>query len=91
MDKDEKSTFPGSLRDHHDAVKAEAEEVSIKINEALGKLAKKMRERADKPKRRWTGPGSPRSGLSCCAASSCMRMRRPISKNACPDAAGRAP
>lgn len=50
MAKNEQSTFPGSMRDHHEAVKAEAEHVSIKINEALGKLAKKMRERADKAK-----------------------------------------
>ncbi len=59
MDKDEKSTFPGSLRDHHDAVKAEAEEVSMKINEALGKLAKKMRERADKAKVKMDGTRKP--------------------------------
>jgi hypothetical protein len=50
MAKDEKSTFPGSLRDHQDAVKAEAEKVSTKIDEAFGKLAKKMRQRADKAK-----------------------------------------
>lgn len=50
MAKDEKSTFPGALRDHQDAVKAEAEKVSTKIDEAFGKLAKKMRERADKAK-----------------------------------------
>ncbi|SDO56160.1 hypothetical protein SAMN05216360_12742 [Methylobacterium phyllostachyos] len=50
MAKDEKSTFPGALRDHQDAVKAEAEKVGTKIDEAFGKLAKKMRERADKAK-----------------------------------------
>lgn len=50
MAKDEKSTFPGSMRDHQDAVKAEAEKVSAKIDEAFGKLAKKMRKRADKAK-----------------------------------------
>lgn len=50
MAKDEKTTFPGSMRDHQDAVKAEAEQVGIKIDEAFGKLAKKMRERADKAK-----------------------------------------
>ena len=50
MPKDNKSTFPGSTRDHQDAVKAEAEKVSAKIDEAFGKLAKKIRERADKAK-----------------------------------------
>ncbi len=50
MAKDKKSTFPGSLRDHKDAAKAEAEKVSAKIDEAFQKLAKKMRERADKAK-----------------------------------------
>jgi len=50
MAKDEKSTFPGALRDHQDAVKAEAETVSTKIDAAFGKLARKMRERADKAK-----------------------------------------
>ena len=50
MTKDGKSTFPGSIRDHQDAVKAEAAKVSTKIDEAFGKLAKKMRERADKAK-----------------------------------------
>lgn len=59
MDNDEKSTFPGSMRDHHDAVKAEAERVSSKINEALGKLAKKMRERADKAKAKMEGTRKP--------------------------------
>lgn len=59
MAKNEKSTFPGSLRDHHDVVKAEAEEVSTKINEALGKLAKKMRERADKAKAKMEGTRKP--------------------------------
>lgn len=59
MAKGEKSTFPGSLRDHRDAVKAEAEEVSTKINEALGKLAKKMRERADKAKAKMEGTRKP--------------------------------
>lgn len=50
MAKNKKSTFPGSMRDHQDAAKAEAEHVSTKIDEAFGKLAKKMRERADKAK-----------------------------------------
>ncbi|KTS06435.1 hypothetical protein SB2_21965 [Methylobacterium radiotolerans] len=50
MAKDKKSTFPGSLRDHKDAANAEAEKVNAKINDAFLKLAKKMRERADKAK-----------------------------------------
>ncbi len=81
MTKDKKSAFPGSMLEHKDAAKAEAEKVGAKIDEAFGKLAKKMRERADKPRRRWKGRGSQKSVLSCCDASSCTRMRRPISKN----------
>ena len=50
MIKDGKSPFPGSIRDHQDAVKAEAEKVSAKIDEAFGKIAKKMRDRANKSK-----------------------------------------
>lgn len=50
MTKDGKSTFPGSIRDHQEAVKAEAEKASAKIDEAFGKLSKKMRERAEKAK-----------------------------------------
>jgi len=50
MSKDKKSTFPGSMGDHQDAVKAEAEKVRAKIDKALQRLAKKMRERADKAK-----------------------------------------
>jgi TRAP-type C4-dicarboxylate transport system substrate-binding protein len=50
MTKDGKSTFPGSIRDYQEAVKAEAEEASAKIDEAFGKLSKKMRERAEKAK-----------------------------------------
>ena len=59
MAKDEKSTFPGSLRDHHYAVKADAEKVSTKIDEAFGKLAKKMRERAEKAKAKMGGARKP--------------------------------
>ena len=59
MAKNEKSTFPGSMRDHQEAVKAEAEHVSTKINEAFGKLAKKMRERADKAKAKMEGTRKP--------------------------------
>lgn len=59
MAKDKKSTFPGSMRDHHDAVKAEGEKVSTKIDEAFQKLAKKMRERADKAKGKMDGTRKP--------------------------------
>lgn len=59
MTKDEKSTFPGSMRDHQDAVKAEAEKVSAKIDEAFEKLAKKMRQRSDKAKSKMEGARKP--------------------------------
>ena len=59
MTKDKKSTFPGSMRDHQDAVKAEAEKVSAKIDLAFGKLAKKMRERGDKAKGKMDGTRKP--------------------------------
>ena len=59
MTKDKKSTFPGSMRDHQDGVKAEAEKVSTKIDEAFGKLAKKMRERANKAKSKMDGTRKP--------------------------------
>jgi len=59
MAKDEKSTFPGSMWDHQGAVNAEAEHVSAKIDEAFGKLAKKMRERADKAKAKMEGTRKP--------------------------------
>ena len=59
MANNEKSSFPGSMRDHQDAVKAEAEKVSTKIEEAFGKLAKKMRERADKAKSKMNGTRKP--------------------------------
>lgn len=59
MTKDEKSTFPGSTRDHQDAVKAEAEKVSAKIDEAFVKLAKKMRGHADKAKSKMEGARKP--------------------------------
>jgi hypothetical protein len=48
--KGSKSTFPGSLRDYQEAAKAEGDKVSAKIDEAFKKLAKKMRDRADKAK-----------------------------------------
>jgi ribosome-associated translation inhibitor RaiA len=50
MTKDSKSTFPGSLRDHKDAVQAETKDISAKIDNAFQKLAKKLSERADKAK-----------------------------------------
>lgn len=50
MAKDKKSVFPGSMRDHEDAVKADAEKVGTKIDESFQKLAKKMRGHADKAK-----------------------------------------
>lgn len=59
MAKDEKSSFPGPMRDHQDAVKAEAEKVGSKIDEAFGKLAKKMREHADKAKAKMEGTRKP--------------------------------
>lgn len=59
MAKDKKSTFPGAVRDHKDAAKAAAEKVSAKIDEAFGKLAKKMRERADKAKSKMDGARKP--------------------------------
>ena len=59
MANNEKSSFPGSMRDHQDAVKAEAEKVSTKIEETFGKLAKKMRERADKAKSKMDGTRKP--------------------------------
>ncbi|MFB0493187.1 hypothetical protein ABIE45_005773 [Methylobacterium sp. OAE515] len=55
MTKDKKSAFPGSMLEHKDAAKAEAEKVGAKIDEAFGKLAKKMRERADKAKAKMEG------------------------------------
>lgn len=59
MTKDEKSKFPGSVLDHRDAVKTEAEQVGTKIDEAFGKLAKKMRERAEKVKAKMDGTRKP--------------------------------
>lgn len=59
MAQNNKSTFPGSMRDHQDAVKAEAEEISAEIDKAFGKLAKKMRERADKAKGKMDGARKP--------------------------------
>lgn len=50
MAKDSKSTFPGSLRDHKDAVQAETKDVGAKIEGAFQKLAKKLTERAEKAK-----------------------------------------
>ena len=50
MAKDKTSAFPGSIREQKNAANDEAEKVSAKIQEAFGKLAKKMRERAEKAK-----------------------------------------
>lgn len=50
MAKDSKSTFPGPLRDHKDAVQAETQDISAKIESAFEKLAKKLSERAAKAK-----------------------------------------
>jgi hypothetical protein len=55
MTKDKKSTFPGSMLEHKDAANAEADKVSAKIDGAFQKLAKKMRERADKAKAKMDG------------------------------------
>lgn len=43
------------MRDHKDSVKAEAKKVGTKIDEACRKLAKKMRERANKAKSKMDG------------------------------------
>ena len=50
MAKDKKSAFPGSVREQKNAANDEAVKVSAKIQEAFGKLAKKMRERAENAK-----------------------------------------
>ena len=59
MTQEKKSTFPGSIREHQDAVRSEAEKVGTKIDEAFQKLAKKMRERADKAKGKMDGTRKP--------------------------------
>ena len=59
MPKSAKSDFPGSLRDRKEAANAEGEKVSAKIDAAFTKLAKKMRERADKPKAKIDGTKKP--------------------------------
>lgn len=59
MAKDTKSKFPGSLREQKDAANAEGDKVSAKIDEAFTKLAKKMRERADKAKAKIDGTKKP--------------------------------
>ena len=50
MTKNSKITFPGAIRDHQEAVKAEAEKASAKIEDAFQKLGKKLSDRADKAK-----------------------------------------
>lgn len=57
--KDTKSTFPGSLRDNKDAANTEGDKVSAKIDEAFKKLAKKMRDHADKAKAKIDGTKKP--------------------------------
>lgn len=59
MAKDMKSKFPGSLREQKDAANVEGDKVSAKIDEAFTKLAKKMRERADKAKAKVDGTKKP--------------------------------
>lgn len=50
MAKDNTGTFPGAIRDHKEAVQAEAAKVNTKIEGAFRKLATKMSERAKKAK-----------------------------------------
>ena len=57
--KDNKSEFPGSLRDHKDAANAEGDKVSAKIDDAFKKLSKKMRDHADKAKTKMEGTKKP--------------------------------
>jgi hypothetical protein len=57
--KDSKSTFPTAVVGHSDAAKAEADKVNAKIDEAFGKLAKKMRAHADKAKAKIDGAKKP--------------------------------
>ncbi|MHB2207982.1 hypothetical protein [Methylobacterium sp. CM6257] len=59
MAKDSKSTFPKAMVGGSDAVKAEADKVSGKIDEAFEKLAKKMRGHADKAKAKIDGTKKP--------------------------------
>lgn len=59
MAKDKKSEFPGSLRDYKDAANAEGEKVRTKIDEVFMKLAKKMRDQADKAKEKIDGTKKP--------------------------------
>ncbi|WP_246689755.1 hypothetical protein [Methylobacterium sp. WL116] len=64
--KDKKSAFPGSIRNQKNAADAEAEKVSAKIQEAFGKLANKMRQRAEKAKSKMDETQKPekRAGLT---------------------------
>ena len=50
MASDAKSPFPGAVRDHKEAVRAETDAVGIKIEAAFQKLARKMSDRAEKAK-----------------------------------------
>ncbi|GJE15193.1 hypothetical protein FOHLNKBM_6271 [Methylobacterium longum] len=58
--KDSKSTFPSLVQGGTDAVKAEGDKVSAKIDEAFKKLAKKMRHHADKAKAKIDGAKKPK-------------------------------
>ncbi|MCJ2026365.1 hypothetical protein [Methylobacterium sp. J-067] len=59
MAKDNKSTFPGAIRDHKEAVQSEAAKVNTKIEDAFQKLATKMSERAEKAKTKMDGARKP--------------------------------
>jgi hypothetical protein len=59
MANDMKSMFPGNIREHQVAVDAEGKKVGAKIDEDFKKLAKKMRERADKAKAKINGAKKP--------------------------------
>ncbi len=59
MAKDAKSTFPTLMQAHRDAAKAEGDKISAKIDAAFEKLAKKMRDRADKAKAKIDGTKKP--------------------------------
>lgn len=59
MAKDAKSTFPTLMQAHRDAAKTEGDKISAKIDAAFEKLAKKMRDRADKAKAKIDGTKKP--------------------------------
>ncbi|GJE52437.1 hypothetical protein GOFOIKOB_5508 [Methylobacterium tardum] len=55
MTKDAKSTFPKLVQGESNAATDEGRKINAKIDEAFGKLAKKMRDRADKAKGKLDG------------------------------------